>query len=395
VGQRGDASFLVTGVRAGRAGQSPGWGECPISSINTADAKIGKSTAGGSQVARLAGLTDMLDATSACTPCVIDDLDPDSDSVRCDVLGAAMRQLNTLLQRVAPTRVPVVVSGETGSGKEGVVRRLHEASGRSGPLCILNCATIPHTLIASTLFGHERGAFTGAFRRARGAFEQAEGGTLCLDEVAELPPDAQAALLRVIESGVVTRVGSERGVRVDVRLLAASHRDLGAMVRAGTFRADLWYRLNGVTLRVPPLRERPSELRPLVLQFLREFAVSQSSAPARLESDVWFALRQHSWPGNVRELRNVIHRAAALCDDDGVVRLEHLPMNLRAEVAAPDHLGAVLDPGTSFADEIRMYEIALLREGLRRSGGCKSSAARLLRMPRRTLMRKVKLYRLG
>jgi two-component system response regulator AtoC len=310
------------------------------------------------------------------------------------IAGSArgMAELDALVARLGPSSVPVVVTGETGAGKEDVVRRLHGVSGRKGRLCVVNCATIPQTLVASTLFGHERGAFTGAVRSSAGMFEQAEAGTLCLDEVAELSGEAQAALLRVVETKQVTRVGSEHSQRVDVRLVASSQSDLEARVRAGQFRADLWYRLDTVTLRVPPLRERRAEVQRLAETFLSETLRSRGAVPMTIDGEALAALRNYAWPGNIRELRNVMQRAGTLCDGS-VLRLAQLPEKVRAPSACA--IEPQVDLCASFAEQIRAQEMALLREGLRRAGGCKSAAAELLRMPRRTLMRKVKLYGLG
>jgi two-component system, NtrC family, response regulator AtoC len=361
--------------------------------LNTRERISGQNAFAGSQSARFEGYRCMLDLTTL-EPSALDAelLDRSVRRRRFEPHSPAMRELYRLVGRLAASPVPVVISGETGAGKEEIVRRLHEGSGREGPLCTLNCATIPHTLVTSTLFGHERGAFTGAMRSSRGVFEQADRGTLCLDEVAELPLEAQAALLRVLETRQITRVGAEQATAVDVRLLASSHRDLEAMVAQGQFRADLLYRLNTVTLRVPPLRERLQEIEPLAERFLDETLRARGAPPMVIDSEVRVALRRYPWPGNIRELRNAMQRAGTLGDGPRL-RLEHLPEHVR--VCRSPASGSGPDLHASFAQQVRDHEIALLREALRRTGGCKSEAAGLLRMPRRTLMRKIKLYGLG
>jgi two-component system, NtrC family, response regulator AtoC len=216
--------------------------------------------------------------------------------------------------RVASHMAPVLILGETGTGKELVARHIHAAGvRRDQPFIALNCAAIPKELVETTLFGHERGAFPGASEQRRGVFEEADGGTLFLDEVGELPLSAQAALLRVLETKQLTRVGSVRAVDVDVRVISATHCDLEDMVRARSFRADLYHRLNVLIMRVPPLRERPEEIAPLAQHFIAVARRGTAAEQTPLSADVIERLQSYNWPGNVRELRNVIERAALMC----------------------------------------------------------------------------------
>ncbi|HLL25520.1 MAG TPA: sigma 54-interacting transcriptional regulator, partial [Kofleriaceae bacterium] len=229
------------------------------------------------------------------------------------VKNAAMREVMATVKRLAASTISVLIHGETGSGKEVIAQAIHDGGPRKkAPLRAINCAAIPQTLLESVLFGHELGAFTGADRPAAGIFEQADSGTVFLDEIGELAPSAQAALLRVLETKKLTRVGGHTEVEVDVRVIAATHRDLEAMVDAGRFREDLLYRLNTMTLRIPPLRERVDEILPLAERFLREASSKAGSAVKAIDLEAATALERYTWPGNVRELRNVIERAVVL-----------------------------------------------------------------------------------
>jgi DNA-binding NtrC family response regulator len=229
--------------------------------------------------------------------------------------SAVMRELFATLERVARSEATVLVEGETGTGKELIARAVHDASGRiGGPFVVVDAAAIPRDLFESHLFGHERGAFTGAAQKRVGLLEEADGGTLVLDELGELPLALQPKLLRALEAREVVPLGSNEPRRVDVRLVAATNRDLAAEVNRGAFRDDLYYRLAVVRLVVPPLRERPDDVRPLVAHFVTE-AVGAARAPAvleRIDEANWRALEAHPWPGNVRELRNMVDRTIAL-----------------------------------------------------------------------------------
>ncbi len=318
----------------------------------------------------------------------------------------SMQRLYNLADRVAVNNVPVLILGETGTGKEVIARHVHRSSPRAKHrMVVINCAALPGNLIESALFGHEKGAFTGADTIKKGVFEEGDGSTVFLDEVGELSPAAQAALLRVLESKRFSRVGSAKEISVDVRIIAATHRDLESMVEAGTFRADLYYRLNTMTLKVPALRERSEELEPIARAFLAETVQRWSTtardfAPATLQ-----ILARHAWPGNVRELRNVIERAAVICTCE-LLQPEDLPERLRAKSAANEPPRVIEDerpsgvavslpeePGAApFRDRIRDYEVRLITDALDAAGGNQSRAAEILQMPLRTLVHKIKAY---
>ncbi len=314
-------------------------------------------------------------------------------------LSPRMRELRTLLHRVAKTNLPVLLQGETGTGKELAARELHLASARrDGPLRVLNCAAIPPSLIESTLFGHERGAFTGADRERAGVFEEARGGTVFLDEVGELSLATQAALLRVLESRRLMRVGSSREIEVDVRVVSATHRDLNAMADRGEFRCDILHRLCVVVLELPPLRSRREEIAPLASHFL-----AQEREAKLLEPEALTCLEQYDWPGNVRELRNVLARAAALSAGPAITAAE-LPEYLRkhehtrtsASVGAASSFGsrasARADRETLRA-RLKRVERAELLSALDETGGNQRRAATLLGIPLRTFERRLRALR--
>jgi DNA-binding NtrC family response regulator len=332
------------------------------------------------------------------------------------VAGVKMRAVWDLVDRVARSMLPVLVLGETGAGKEVIARALHAKSARKdGPRRSVNCAAIPQTLVESVLFGHEKGAFTGADRAAKGLFEQAHGGTLMLDEVGELPPGAQAALLRVLETKRLLRVGGDREIAVDVRVVAATHRDLERMCNEGTFRTDLYYRLQGVTIQVPPLRERTDEIEPLAHAFLREACAENARHVRGFDDAARAALLAWRWPGNVRELRNVVERAVVIARSD-VVTLADLPERMRegakapqASIPAPSDnaasqaqpadarsaLAAGLpdDPTLDYKERLRRemqrYETQLIVGALTRANGNVTAAAQALKIPVRTLTHKM------
>lgn len=228
----------------------------------------------------------------------------------------AMRRVFKLMDKVAPTEATVLIQGETGTGKELAARAIHKLSKRSEReyICV-NCAAIPESLIESELFGHEKGAFTGAVSARNGLIEAADGGTLFLDEIGELPLEAQARLLRVLQEGEIRRVGSTQSRKVDVRLVAATHRNLRALTRTGQFREDLFYRLNVVQLKLPPLRERGNDITGLTETLLGKIAAKLSKPRLSITEDAMQAIRRYSWPGNVRELENAIERGGILCDE--------------------------------------------------------------------------------
>jgi DNA-binding NtrC family response regulator len=312
------------------------------------------------------------------------------------VVNANMQELYRVARRVASHTAPVLILGETGTGKELVARYTHDAGARRDrPFRAINCGAIPGTLLESVLFGHERGAFTGASDTRKGVFEEAHGGTLFLDEVGELPLVAQAALLRVIETKQLTRIGSARLIDVDVRIVSATHCDIEAMVEAKRFRADLYHRLNLLMVRVPPLRERSDEIEALALRFLSSSEIGPHTSAQTISSEALAQLRAYAWPGNVRELRNVIERAALLCDA-AVLDVDDLPERVRANWSAQAAAALPREPeGAStgrFADLVRSYEIQLIREALSAVGGNQTKAAEQLDMPLRTLVYKIRSY---
>ena len=285
-----------------------------------------------------------------------------------------------LIEKVAPHDATVLIHGETGTGKELVARALHQLSGRrKAPLVALNCAAIPQNLIESELFGHEKGAFTGADRQHRGVFEQADGGTLFLDEVGELPLDLQAKLLRVLETRTLRRVGGRGDIAVDVRVVAATHRDLVEHVRAGKFREDLLHRLYVIAVRLPPLRDRRSDIAFLARHFAK--LLSPGGKEAQLSSAAEAKLRKHPFPGNVRELRNVIQRAPILGDGAtiGDKDVEFLPITLSEQTQA----GAIYRAGMTMED----IEREAFRQALAAFDSA-AEAARSLGMPKTTFWRR-------
>ncbi len=306
-------------------------------------------------------------------------------------VSPSMVALSELVDRVAQAKIPVMVVGETGSGKEVVARAIHERGPRAeGPLKTVNCGAMPASLLEALLFGYERGAFTGAERRTPGLFEQADGGTLFLDEVAELSAASQVALLRILESRSVVRVGGTTEVPIDVRVVVATHRDLEAMVAQGDFREDLLFRLNPMTLRIPPLRERPEDVGPLVEHFLEQ-ASREAGLPRReLEAEARIALAAYAWPGNVRELRNAIDRAVVVSTAPKI-GVQDLPEKLRARPALA-RAAEEEEGDADFKERVKAYETRLILDALARAEGNQTKAAQLLRMPVRTLVYKIKAY---
>jgi DNA-binding NtrC family response regulator len=307
-----------------------------------------------------------------------------------------MEALAARLSRVAATDIPVLVLGETGTGKELVARQIHAQSARArGPFVAENCGAFAEGVLTSELFGHEPGAFTGATGRRRGLFEQAHGGTLFLDEVGELAPRVQATLLRVLQDGTLRRVGGEARVRVDVRVIAATHRDLGAMVREGAFREDLYYRLRGATLELAPLRQRLGDLALLVEVFAREARpASSGKRPLIVSPEALRALARYAWPGNVRELRAEVLRWGVFCDDR--VELADLSPEIRASPTAappPRKLavaeGVSASPVVTLAEAVLAAERAAIEAALDATGGNLARAARALGVDRNTLKRKL------
>jgi two-component system, NtrC family, response regulator AtoC len=306
--------------------------------------------------------------------------------------GPAMREVLRVVEKVAPTTTTVLIEGESGTGKEVVARAIHELSPRrERPFVAVNCGAIPEALIESELFGHAKGAFTDARTARRGLFEEADGGSLLLDEVGELPLPLQPALLRVLQEGEVRRVGDSRHTRVDVRILAATNRDLAQLVQAGRFREDLYYRLNVVGLKLPPLRERVEEIPAFAARFLEQHA-ARIGLPARgLSPRALELLRGYRWPGNVRELENALERALVLSEEDEI-QPDALPEPVRAG-AVPEPVPSALDPDDlSVKRAQRVLEADLIRRALQRTGGNRTRAAELLELSPRALLYKIREY---
>jgi DNA-binding NtrC family response regulator len=296
-----------------------------------------------------------------------------------------MQQVFKSISQVAPSRATVLLTGESGTGKELVAAAIHHRSTRStGPFIRLHCAALAESLLESELFGHERGAFTGADRRREGRFEQANGGTLFLDEISEISPSTQVKLLRVLQEREFERVGGNQTIRVDVRVIAATNRDLGEMVARGKFREDLFYRLNVINIRLPALRERASDVPALALHFLAKYAAENAKTVNRISDTALSRIASYAWPGNVRELENVIERAVVLAEGDAIE-----PHNLPPELAsASAQGGAPVIPGASM-DDIERYAIL---QTLEACGGSTSKAAELLGISIRKIQYKLQEY---
>jgi two-component system NtrC family response regulator len=301
----------------------------------------------------------------------------------------ALRAALADLERAAETDATVLLLGESGTGKELAARAIHARSRRKdGPFVVVNCSAIPEGLLESELFGHRKGAFTGAVEDRPGKFEAAAGGTILLDEVGELPLAVQPKLLRVLQDGVLDKVGATREVRSDARVVAATHRDLETLVREGAFREDLFYRLSVVPLRIPPLRERREDIPVLVEHLLRKQARRHDREAPRLSPGAVDRLMRYDWPGNVRELENLLERLVVL-HRSPVVEVEDLPESLRRDL--PRFGGARLDlpPEGIVLEEV---ERGLIEEALRRSGGNQSAAARFLGLTRQTLVYRMQKF---
>ena len=310
-----------------------------------------------------------------------------SERYRFDtVIGSSpkMQQVFKVVAQVAPSRATVLLTGESGTGKELVAAAIHHRSTRSGAAFVkLHCAALAESLLESELFGHERGAFTGAERRREGRFEQANGGTLFLDEIGEISPATQVKLLRVLQEHEFERVGGNQTLQVDTRLIAATNRDLREMVADGRFREDLFYRLNVINIHLPALRERPSDIPALATHFLRRFAEENAKKVDNVSDAALARLVGYSWPGNVRELENVIERAVVLAEN-GVVEPIHLP----PEVLPQSEGGEPIIPGSSMAD-IERYAILTTLEA---QGGSTSKAADVLGISVRKIQYKLQEY---
>lgn len=329
-----------------------------------------------------------------------------ASSDRKQIVGGspAIREVYDLIEQVAPARTTVLITGESGTGKEVVARSIHFSSPRaeSGQFVAVNCSNIPSELLESELFGHTKGAFTGAVSAKKGLFEVADGGSIFLDEISTIPMETQARLLRVIQEREFTPLGDTQPRRVDVRIIAATNTDLQRAVKSGDFREDLFYRLNVINIQLPPLRNRREDILPLAQHFIRKFNEENGRNIAdQLAPEVLRTLEQYSWPGNVRELESAIERAVI------VARVDEITLDcLREEVTTPGPrsssrplVGEIageleISRGVSFYDEVSRFEIELIRRALEFTGGHQSRAAKLLGMNNTTLNSKIKVYNL-
>lgn len=310
----------------------------------------------------------------------------------------AMRSILEFIRKVADSDSTVLITGESGTGKEVVARALHAQSRRNrGPWVPVNCGAIPETLLESELFGHERGAFSGAQQARAGRFELAHGGTLFLDEIGEMPVALQVKLLRAIQERSFERVGGTRAVKVDVRIVAATNADLEAAVRAGRFRKDLYYRLHVIPMELPALRHRREDIPPLVSHFIRQLNIRKAARVQGVEPEAMGKLCAYEWPGNVRELENLIERVVVL-KRDGMIGCGDLPDTLQgrrgvAESRLPLPV-SLTQEGIDLMSELEQYENQLILEALNQANGITSKAARLLRLNRTTLVEKLKRKKL-
>lgn len=297
-----------------------------------------------------------------------------------------MQSVFKTVRQVAPSRATVLVTGDSGTGKEMIAAAIHHTSPRAEkPFVKLHCAALAETLLESELFGHERGSFTGADRRRIGRFEEADGGTLFLDEISEISPATQVKLLRVLQEHEFERVGGNQAVKVDVRLIAASNRDLAAMVQNGQFREDLYYRLNVINLRLPSLRERPDDIPTLAAHFLVKYAKENKKEVARFEDSALAILRNYPWRGNVRELENVIERAVVM-SEGAVLRVMHLPPEVQQTQATGSDSPKI--PGSTLAD----IEKHAILETLAHVGGSTTAAAKMLGISVRKIQYRLQEY---
>ncbi len=305
-----------------------------------------------------------------------------------------IQKISQLIRKVAATEATVLIMGESGTGKELVARAIHAQSPRADkPFIPVNCGAIPSELLESEMFGHERGAFTGAVGQRAGMFQLANGGTIFLDEVGEMSPTLQVKLLRVLQDREVRPVGADRTFRVDVRVVAASNKDLASEVEAGRFREDLFYRLQVIPIVMPPLRERRSDIPLLVQHFLEKHNAKRLGRPVRVTDEAMVHLWEHDWPGNVRELENLLERLVIL-SEDGLIDVPHLPPNIRSLISEKKIPRPTLgEEGLDLNTAIEEFENRLIEEALRRTKGNKQAAARLLGLKRTTLVAKLRRRR--
>ena len=336
---------------------------------------------------------------------------PDRDSGEGKLIGesAGMLQVRRLVEQVAPSMATVLITGESGTGKEVVARQLHELSGRKGPFIAVNCGAIPENLLESELFGHERGAFTGAVRAREGRFEQANGGTFFLDEIGDMPAVMQVKLLRVLEERVIERVGGTASIPIDVRLIAATHHDLPQRIENGEFREDLYYRLSVFPIEIAPLRERTEDIPLLVDEFLQRHCERQS-VTLRIDDDAMRLLQQYRWAGNVRELANLVERLVVI-KPNGVVTARDLPWPIveldDSRLPGAEVIDSELEPvssgmhaslpsdGLDLKQHLAEVEQNMIRQALNEADGVVQRAAEILGVGRTTLVEKIRRYELN
>ncbi|MBZ4218852.1 MAG: sigma-54 dependent transcriptional regulator [Chlorobium sp.] len=303
--------------------------------------------------------------------------------------STAMSQVLNIAGRVASSNAPVLITGETGTGKELVAKAVHFAgSRREKPFVAVNCAALSENLLESELFGHEKGAFTGADRQRKGRFETAEGGTLFLDEVGEIPLALQVKLLRVLQEKTYERVGSSHPIPTNVRIVAATNRDLEAMVREGKFREDLFYRLNVVAIRIPPLRERREDIPPLIDTFIEHFASENSKKITGISREAMDLLMKHSYPGNVRELENIMQQSIVLCRGEMIIS-DDLPLRVHEPFFEKP---SFLEMEGTFTEKVEAFEKSLIFDALKEAGNVQTRASERLGIGERHLRYKLKKY---
>ncbi|MFT3743014.1 MAG: sigma-54 dependent transcriptional regulator [Pyrinomonadaceae bacterium] len=325
---------------------------------------------------------------------------PSRNAVSPEIIATSVVMLNVLEQVnvIAPYKINVLVTGETGTGKELIAKAIHNSSDRSKSNFIaMNCAAIPEQLLEDELFGHVKGAFTGAQTDRKGRFEQADGGTLFMDEIGDMNLALQAKLLRILQESEFERLGSSKTIKVDVRVIAATSADLESKIADGSFRADLYHRLNVVHLSVPALRERPDDILPIAQGLLDRFCKTTGLPPKRIADEAYHSLISYSFPGNVRQLQNAMERAAVFSGMGTEVKIEHLPEEIRNQTSLFQvSLGAsyvprsIPDEGIDFSEVVSQIERDLLLQTLDKTGGNKMQAAKLLNMKRTTLVEKIK-----
>ncbi len=348
---------------------------------------------------RLDQLSDVLDAIRITRNSANCDVGPQSRLVG---ESADMQAIRRLAEQVAPSMANVLITGESGTGKEVVAREIHDRSGRKGPFVAINCGAIPDHLLESELFGHEKGAFTGAVAARAGRFELAKGGTFFLDEIGDMPAAMQVKLLRVLEERVIERVGGNKQIPIDVRVIAATHRDLPARIATGKFREDLYYRLSVFPIEISALRERPEDIEPLSNEFIRRLAAEQGVDLA-IGDLAMQRLKDYTWPGNVRELANLVERLAVI-KPDGMIGEQDLPWPLADGEPTSDEgirvVSADLSPvelpaaGIDLKAYLSKIERDMIEEALQATDGVVQAAAKRLGIGRTTLVEKIRRYEL-